>query len=70
MVNSKLVVAFTDPKLYGAALSSFWPVFQAIEEKLDKHREHAGAWANNLPNGGLVQFASLAAPALWCFGGA
>ncbi len=40
LVNSKLVVAFTDPALYGRALQSFWPVFKTIEEKLSKHQDN------------------------------
>merc|ERR1711976_303075 len=40
LVNRKLAVAITDPKLYGAALSSFWPVFHSIEAKLDSNAGH------------------------------
>mmetsp|Transcript_29968 Transcript_29968/g.84554 ORF Transcript_29968/g.84554 Transcript_29968/m.84554 type:complete len:102 (+) Transcript_29968:224-529(+) len=39
LVNSKLLIAFTDPKLYGGALSLFWPVFREIEGKLDQHKD-------------------------------
>jgi len=40
LINSKLLVALTDRKLYGEAISLFWPVLEKIEARLQHNADH------------------------------
>lgn len=42
LVVAKLMVAFTDERVYGLALGSFYHVYLAIEQMLYEHRNTAG----------------------------
>ena len=42
LVVAKLLVAFTDRALYGAAIGRFYHVYLAIESSLHKQTQHPG----------------------------